>query len=67
MPADPSAIVRSLLDTANLTVSDEEFARFVAVYPAVRAQADELHQLPEIASLDPALSYDPTAVRVAHP
>lgn len=61
MPSDTPTTVRGLLETANLTVSEEEFDRFVAVYPMLRAQADELYGLPELSTLDPAISYDPTA------
>jgi hypothetical protein len=54
-----SAIVRSLLDAAQLTVSDDEFERFVAVYPIMRAQADALY-LPELEPEAPSLHFDPT-------
>lgn len=54
-----AAVVRALLDAAQLTVSDEEFERFVAIYPIMRAQADALY-LPELESEAPCLHFDPT-------
>lgn len=56
---DSSTIVRSLLDAAQLTVSEDEFERFVAVYPIMRAQADALY-LPELEPEAPSLHFDPT-------
>lgn len=56
---DTATIVRSLLDAAQLTVSADEFERFVAVYPVMRAQADALY-LPELEPESPALTFDPT-------
>lgn len=52
--------VRALLSAANITVSESEFADFVKVYPALRAQADGLY-LPELEFTDPAIDFDPTA------
>jgi len=54
-----ATIVRALLDAAQLTVSDAEFDRFVAVYPIMRAQADALY-LPELEPEAPSLHFDPT-------
>lgn len=59
MTTDATTTVKALLDAAGLTVSDEEFERFVAVYPTLRAQADALY-LRELDAEDPALSFDPT-------
>jgi hypothetical protein len=56
---ESATIVRSLLDAAQLTVSDDEFERFVAVYPIMRAQADALY-LPELEPEAPSLHFDPT-------
>ncbi|MFV0309939.1 MAG: hypothetical protein ACK5OX_19595 [Desertimonas sp.] len=53
-----AAIVRALLDAAHLAVSDDEFDRFVAVYPIMRAQADALY-LPELEPEAPSLHFDP--------
>jgi hypothetical protein len=55
-----NAAVKTLLDTANLTVSDEEFAKFTDSYPILRAQADGLY-LPFLDAEEPAVSFDPTA------
>jgi hypothetical protein len=54
----PETTVRILLEAAQLTVSEEEFARYVADYPVVRAAADSLY-LPELESVSPALDFDP--------
>jgi hypothetical protein len=58
--SDANAAVKSLLDTANLAVSDEEFAKFTESYPILRAQADGLY-LPHLDAEEPAVSFDPTA------
>jgi hypothetical protein len=57
---DPTATVKVLLEAAQLKVSDEEFERFVKVYPELRAQADALY-MPELEHEAPALAFDPTA------
>jgi hypothetical protein len=59
MPTDAAVTVRALLDAAHLTVSPQEFDRFVALYPALRAQADALY-LPDMEDESPALAFDPT-------
>jgi hypothetical protein len=59
-PESATDTVRALLGAATITVSDQEFLDLVAVYPALRAQADGLY-LPELESVDPALSFDPAA------
>jgi hypothetical protein len=56
---DTAAAVTRLLKTANLVVADNEFERFVSVYPMLRAQADGLYA-PEFAGEDLSLVYDPT-------
>jgi hypothetical protein len=55
---DTSTVAR-LLAGAGLVVGDNEFERFVRVYPLLRAQADALHA-PEFAGEDLALGYDPS-------
>lgn len=60
MSTETAVTVRALLDAAQLTVSTEEFARFVGMYPALRAQADALY-LPGMDSECPALAFDPLA------
>jgi hypothetical protein len=49
-----------LLETANLTVSEEEFAIFTESYPILRSQADGLY-LPQLEHEGPAVSFDPAA------
>ena len=58
---DTTSTVSALLAAAGLTVSDEEFERFVAIYPTVRAQADSLY-MRELDGESPALGFDPAAV-----
>lgn len=55
-----SAAVRTLLEAAKLTVSEEELAKFTESYPILRSQADGLY-LPHLEAEEPALSFDPTA------
>lgn len=50
--------VRVLMDGARLTVSDEEFQRFVKNYPTMRQQADALYR-PELRPEAPAVAFDP--------
>jgi hypothetical protein len=57
--SDARAAVKLLLETANITVSSEEFEKFTGSYPTLRAQADGLY-LPLFDSEEPALSFDPT-------
>jgi hypothetical protein len=54
------AAVKTLLETANLAVSDEEFTKFTESYPILRGQADGLY-LPHLDAEEPAVSFDPTA------
>jgi hypothetical protein len=58
--SDVNAAVKTLLETANLAVSDEEFAKFTESYPTLRSQADGLY-LPHLDGAEPAVSFDPTA------
>jgi hypothetical protein len=62
--SDPSAAVKVLLETAGITVSDEEFEKFTDSYPVLRAQADGLY-LPHLEAEEPAVSFDPTVEAVA--
>jgi hypothetical protein len=61
MPETPTSesVVPLLFDAAGLTVPDDELAYFAAVYPAVRAEADALHAVPELAHVDPVLAFAP--------
>jgi len=56
--ADPTQIVTAILTTAQLTVSEEEFATFVKDYPLIRQAADALY-LPELDPDEPAIKFDP--------
>jgi hypothetical protein len=58
--SDPGATVRALLDTARLSVSADELAAFVAIYPCLRSRTDRLYQ-PFLEAEEPALRFDPTA------
>jgi hypothetical protein len=55
---DAATTVKTLLGVAQLTVSEEEFDRFVGSYPTLRAQADALYR-PDLRFEAPALAYDP--------
>jgi hypothetical protein len=59
-PTTNAETVRALLGAAQLTVSDDELERFIAVYPTMRAQADSLY-LPHLKNEEPALGFDPAA------
>jgi hypothetical protein len=56
--SDDRATVVCLLAAAQLAVSESELARFVRVYPVLRAQADGLYS-DEFANEDVALGFDP--------
>jgi hypothetical protein len=56
-PTDVSTTVKTLLDAAQLKMSDEEFQLFVKLYPAMRSGADSLY-IPETRYEDPALIFD---------
>jgi hypothetical protein len=55
---DAATIVRSLLDAAKLTVSDDEFDGFVRMYPTMRQNADAMY-VPEMEPEAPAMHFDP--------
>lgn len=58
IPIDVETTVRVLLQTQGLAVSDEEFARFVKMYPAMREGADRLY-IPESRYEEPAPLFTP--------
>ena len=58
VPSDVEGTVRSLLEAAGLSVSDEEFQQFVESYPTLRASADSLY-IPEVRYEEPALVFTP--------
>ncbi len=61
IPSEPISVettVRVLLHSQGLTVSDEEFARFVRFYPAMREGADKLY-IPETRYEEPAPLFTP--------
>jgi len=58
VPTDVEGTVRSLLEAAGLTVSEEEFKQFVESYPTLRAAADSLY-IPEVRYEEPALVFSP--------
>lgn len=60
MASDANAAVKMLLETASLTVSDDEFTIFTESYPILRSQADGLY-LPHLDAEEPAVSFDPVA------
>jgi hypothetical protein len=51
--------VRVLLAAAGLTVTDEEFAQFVADYPAHRADLDALYAVPMAKEEEPQTIFSP--------
>ncbi len=53
---DVSAAVDAILSRAGLSVTPEDYARLIALYPALRAQAAAL-RIPELRDLDPAVIY----------
>jgi hypothetical protein len=55
---DDTTIVKVLLGAAQLTVSEEEFDRFLKSYPTLRAQADTLYR-PDMGGEAPAPAFDP--------
>lgn len=60
MDKDISVAVRFLLDAAGLTMSDEEVAGLVRLYPDLRAQADALNGA-AFQNEVPAPTFDPSA------
>ena len=60
VPENVEGAVRALVDAAGLTVSDEEFDSFVAMYPTLREAADGLY-IEEVRYEEPALIFTPVA------
>ncbi len=56
--ADTETIVRALFSTAGMTLTDEQIASFVRLYPTLREQADRLWAIPEVRYEQPALLFD---------
>jgi len=56
--ADTETIVRALFSTAGMTLTDEQIASFVRLYPTLRKQADRLWAIPEVRYEQPALLFD---------
>jgi hypothetical protein len=56
---EPESTVPLLFDAAGLTIPDDELADFVAVYPQLRAGADALYAVPDLAHVDPTLTFSP--------
>jgi hypothetical protein len=54
---DAATTVKTLLEAAQLTVTDEEFDLFVKIYADLRAGADALY-LREARYEEPALNFD---------
>ncbi len=57
-PIDVETTVKVLLQAQGITVEEEEFERFVRLYPAMRAAADKLY-IPEARYEEPALIFTP--------
>jgi hypothetical protein len=57
MTGDAATTVKTLLEAAQLTVTDEEFDLFVKIYPDLRAGADAMY-LCEARYEEPALNFD---------
>ena len=55
--AEAEVAVRAMLAAAGLSPTAEEVAQLVAGYPALRAAADGLFQVPEARYADPALRF----------
>ncbi len=56
--SDAEVTVRALLEAAGIPASDEELAKFVEMYPALREGADRLYG-DEWRTEEPALSFRP--------
>lgn len=57
-PTDVTAAVKSMLEAAGISCSDEEFEAFVKAYPMLRAGADSLY-IEEVRYEEPALIFSP--------
>jgi hypothetical protein len=55
--AEAEVAVRAMLSAAGLSPPPEEVAQLVAGYPALRAAADALYQVPAARYADPALRF----------
>ncbi|MEZ4552803.1 MAG: hypothetical protein AB7L91_13185 [Dehalococcoidia bacterium] len=60
-PTDTEGTVRTLLASAGLSLTDEQVAMYVRVYPRLRASADALFAMPEVRYEQPAVIF-PAAV-----
>lgn len=58
IPIETDVTVRVLLQTQGMSVDEEEFERYVRMYPVMRAAADKLY-IPETRYEEPALSFSP--------
>lgn len=61
VPSDVVSTVRTLLNAAGLTVSEEELQSFVETYPLMREGADRLY-IEELRYEEPAAIFAPLAV-----
>jgi hypothetical protein len=57
VPTDVETTVRNLLEVAGLSLSEEQIAMYVRIYPKVRAAADGLFAIPEVRYEQPAVIY----------
>ncbi len=56
---EPATIVPLLFAAAGLSIPEEETGDFVAVYSAIRAGTDSLYDVPDLAYVDPTLTFAP--------
>ena len=59
MVPTPEESVSVLLAAAGLTVSEDEFAKFVADYPKHRADLDAMYAVPMVKEEEPQLVFSP--------
>jgi hypothetical protein len=57
-PVEVELTVKALLQSQGIAVEEEEFERYVRMYPAMRAAADTLY-IPEARYEEPALIFTP--------
>jgi hypothetical protein len=55
---DVETTVRGLLAAAGMSLTDEQVAKYVRIYPTFRASADRLFEIPEIRYEQPAVVYE---------
>jgi hypothetical protein len=55
---DVETTVRGLLAAAGMSLSDEQVAKYLRIYPTFRASADRLFEIPEIRYEQPAVVYE---------